>query len=94
MEKTSRKLSNARQTRSFDNRNQIEKYLDGAFGGQHGASIDQMRKFIVSRKDKISKDGQQVEDTQPIEDFRIVYIHGKPGKRNHTGKIKDFPEAC
>lgn len=28
-----------------------------------------------------------MEDTRPVEDFRIVYIHGKPGK------IKDFPEV-
>ncbi|KAG0345942.1 hypothetical protein BG005_001023 [Podila minutissima] len=84
----------ARQTHTFDNRNQIEKYLDGAFGGKHEAIIDQeTRKFIVSRTDIISKDDQQVEDTRPVEDFRIVFIHGKLGKPNHIGKIKDFPDV-
>ncbi|KAF9369436.1 hypothetical protein CPC16_004504 [Podila verticillata] len=84
----------ARHTRSFDNRNQIEKYLDGAFGGVHKADIDPIsRRFVVSRKGAIFENGQQVEDTRAVEDFKIVYISGKPGKPNHTGKIKDFPDV-
>jgi hypothetical protein len=84
----------ARNTRSFNCRNQIEKHLDGAFGGQHEAKIDPVtRKFVVTRKHVISVGGQQVEETRPVEDFRIVYIHGKPGKPNHTGKSREFPDV-
>ncbi|GJJ74326.1 hypothetical protein EMPS_06684 [Entomortierella parvispora] len=81
-------------TRTSDHRNQIEKHLDSAFGGQHEADINPVtRKFVVRRKELISKDGQLVEDIRAVEDFQIVYIHGKPGKPNHTGKIKDFPDV-
>jgi hypothetical protein len=34
-------------------------------------------------------DGQQ----KNVEDFRNVYIRGKGGKPNHTGKVKDFPDV-
>ncbi|KAF9364674.1 hypothetical protein BGX34_000775 [Mortierella sp. NVP85] len=87
-------LSTARPTNSSDYRNQIEYYLEHAFGGQHKASIDQKaRKFIVTRTDTIHNDGQQVENTRPVEDFRIVYIHRKCGKPNHTGKVMEFPNV-
>ncbi|KAL1923168.1 uncharacterized protein VTP21DRAFT_9544 [Calcarisporiella thermophila] len=81
-----------RPTRSFDPRNQIEKYLDGAFGGcdEHRdgngcykAIIDpESRRFIVTR------------DGKEDEDFRIVYIRGSSGfaEHPHTSKVKDFPD--
>jgi len=80
-----------RPTRSFDKRNQIEKYLDSAFGGCdrhendvgcHKAVIDEdSKRFIVKRDDRT------------VDDFRIVYIRGSPGLPNHTGKISEFPDV-
>jgi hypothetical protein len=28
-----------------------------------------------------------------VEDFPILLFHGKPGKPNHTGKVKEFPDV-
>ncbi|KAF9956630.1 hypothetical protein BGZ65_002554 [Modicella reniformis] len=76
-------------THSYDGKNQIERYLDATFGGQHKAVIDPVtKKFVVTKKEVTSMGDEQV-----VEDFRIVYIHGKPGKPNHTGKVKDFPDV-
>ncbi|CAG8547644.1 234_t:CDS:2 [Acaulospora colombiana] len=73
--------SSSYNLRSFDQRNLIEKYLDGAFGGIHEAKIDpRSRKFIVTQ------------NGQPVHDFRIVYICGSPGGPNHTNEVKEFPE--
>ncbi|UZO20554.1 uncharacterized protein OCT59_012977 [Rhizophagus irregularis] len=73
----------ANNTKSADieKKNQIENYLDNAYGGNHQAYIDSStKKFIVTR------------NGQKVHDFHIVYICGKLGNPNHTGKVKDFPD--
>lgn len=55
--------------------------MDNAYGGNHQAYIDSStKKFIVTR------------NGQKVHDFHIVYICGKLGNPNHTGKDKDFPD--
>jgi len=91
IEKAFEHPSSSRSTRSSDLRNQIEKYLDFAFGGCdlhedgngcHCANIDpNSRRFIVTR------------DGKTVHDFRIVYIRGSPGFPNHTGKVEEFPDV-
>lgn len=66
----------------FDDRNQIEKYLDGAFGGQHRANINQQKHF------EVFKDTEQ-------KAFRIVYICGnqkESGNPHHTQKVAEYPD--
>ncbi|CAB5368102.1 unnamed protein product [Rhizophagus irregularis] len=68
-------------TVKINQKNQIENYLDNAYGGNHQAYIDSsIKKFIVTR------------NGQKVHDFHIVYICGKLGNPNHTGKVKDFPD--
>ncbi|KAF9427369.1 hypothetical protein BGZ76_002366 [Entomortierella beljakovae] len=61
-------------------RNQIEVYLDTVFGGKHVAKIDPNTKhFIVSK------------DNKPVDDFRIVFISGKPSPPR-CDKVNDYPD--
>ncbi|KAF9294962.1 hypothetical protein BGZ74_011026 [Mortierella antarctica] len=63
-------------------RNQIEKYLDGAYGSGHRAYVDaRTKRFVVT-----------MEDDDTNENVRIVYIRGSPGKPNHCELVKRFPD--
>ncbi|KAF9112331.1 hypothetical protein BGX27_003540 [Mortierella sp. AM989] len=72
---------NRRVSDTFDSRNQIERYLDSAFGGKHKADIDP-----TSRRFVVTKDGEK------LDDFKIVYICGLKDTPNHTRKVKEFPD--
>ncbi|KAF9271853.1 hypothetical protein BGZ74_005590, partial [Mortierella antarctica] len=62
-------------------RNQIEKYLDDAYGSGHRAYIDaSTNRFVVTKQ------------RRRVTDFRIVYIRGSPGKPNHRWLVKKFPD--
>ncbi|KAF9992510.1 hypothetical protein BGZ79_002998, partial [Entomortierella chlamydospora] len=79
-------------------KNQIEKYLDGAYGGSHEATMitEQKNNGQVTKTFVVKKDGI------PRSDFKILYIHGKNdrgkdgnekrGPPNHTVKVKEFPD--
>jgi hypothetical protein len=60
-------------------KNQIEYYLDEAFGTGHSAKIEK-NKFVVT------KDGTSVSD------FRIVYIHCAPDTPTHSRLVHKYPE--
>ncbi|ORZ12935.1 hypothetical protein BCR41DRAFT_355938 [Lobosporangium transversale] len=80
-EKTpSKKIQNAFNVRGTDGKNQIEKYLDEVFEGNHSASIDDDGHFVVKK------------DGEPVTGFKIVYMRGSPGAPNHTGLIKDYKD--
>jgi hypothetical protein len=63
-------------------KNDIEQYLDARFGGTHTARYNRR-----SGKFTVSKNGRSVDD------FKIVYICGKSGNPNHTGKVQEFPDV-
>ncbi|KAG0007389.1 hypothetical protein BGZ82_005431 [Podila clonocystis] len=63
-------------------KNQIEKYLDDAYGSGHCAYIDaRTNRFVVKKKNR----------REP--DIRIVYIRGSPGKPTHRELVKSFPDV-
>ncbi|KAF9176685.1 hypothetical protein BGZ49_006029, partial [Haplosporangium sp. Z 27] len=64
-------------------KNQIEEYLDTAFGGTHKAYI---RVGLEGEKTfHVSKDGHVCRQ------FMIVYMCGRPGRLNHPNKVKEYP---
>ncbi|KAG0000751.1 hypothetical protein BGZ65_004100, partial [Modicella reniformis] len=75
-----KKNDNPTLASSFDSRNQIEKYLDSAFGGNHRVIIGTNKGF------EATKDGVN------LDDFKIVYICGEAQTKKHLGEVKDFPD--
>ncbi|ORZ20996.1 hypothetical protein BCR41DRAFT_350865, partial [Lobosporangium transversale] len=79
-EKTQTKqIQNAFDKRDPDGKNQIERYLDEVFGGNHSALIDDGH-FVVKK------------DGEPVTGFKIVYMRGSPGAPNHTGLISKYKD--
>ncbi|KAF9331252.1 hypothetical protein BG006_005874 [Podila minutissima] len=69
-------------------RNQIEKYLDGAYSSGHHACIDACTKhFVVTKENDVTKKKERAPD------IRIVYIHGSPGKATHRELAKSLPDV-
>jgi hypothetical protein len=66
-----------------DGRNEIERYLDASFGGTHRIRYN----TTGGNHFTATKDGIYVND------FRIVYICGRRGNPNHTGKVEEFPDV-
>lgn len=71
-------------------KNQIEEYLDAAFGGTHEAKINKMVKYVKNtakevKRFKALKNGQAC-------DFEIIYIRGSPGAKKHKRKVEEYPE--
>ncbi|ORZ08566.1 hypothetical protein BCR41DRAFT_359422, partial [Lobosporangium transversale] len=79
-EKTQTKqIQNAFDKRDPDGKNQIERYLDEVFGGNHSALIDDGH-FVVKK------------DGEPVAGFKIVFMRGSPGAPNHTGLISKYKD--
>ncbi|KAF9370020.1 hypothetical protein CPB97_003085 [Podila verticillata] len=65
-----------------DRRNQIERYLDDAYGHGHHAYIDaSTNRFVVTKENGRAPD------------IRIVYIRGSPGKADHRDLVKKYPDV-
>ncbi|CAG8653907.1 10961_t:CDS:2, partial [Funneliformis mosseae] len=82
---------------SFDQRdnggrNQIENYLDGAFGGIHKAEINKTTEYIKN-KPKTRKKFVVSRDGKACKDFKIIYVCGSPGKANHIHKVDEYPDV-
>ncbi|KAF9295539.1 hypothetical protein BGZ74_010775, partial [Mortierella antarctica] len=75
-------IDNAFTTRDTAGKNQIEKYLDDAYGSGHHAYMDpSTNRFVVTKQ------------RRSVTDFRIVYIRGSPGNPNHCRLVKKFPDV-
>lgn len=78
--------------RNNGGKNQIENYLDGAFGGIHKAEINETTKYIrnkpiTRKKFVVSK------NDEACNDFKIIYICGSPSKVNHIRKVEEYPDV-
>ncbi|CAI2164688.1 12967_t:CDS:1 [Funneliformis geosporum] len=78
--------------RDSDGKNQIENYLDGAFGGIHKAEINETTAYIKN-KPKTHKKFVVSKNDKACDDFKIIYICGSPGKVNHIRKVDEYPEV-
>ncbi|KAF8958824.1 hypothetical protein BGZ46_001882, partial [Entomortierella lignicola] len=68
------------KSEEMETRNQIEIYLDSVFGGKHVAKINPATKHF-----EVSRDGVM------LDDFRIVYLSGKP-KPKRCIKFEEYPD--
>ncbi|ORZ18369.1 hypothetical protein BCR41DRAFT_46284 [Lobosporangium transversale] len=78
-QKQTKQIQNAFDKRDSNGKNQIERYLDEVFGGNHSAIIDDGH-FVVKK------------DGEPLTGFKIVYMRGSPGAANHTGLIRKYKD--
>ncbi|KAF9346292.1 hypothetical protein BGX26_002213 [Mortierella sp. AD094] len=89
-ESTSDSATNAKKRRkgvakstsdAIEERNQIEVYLDSAFGGKHEAKINPVSRYFEANKDGVK-----------LDDSKTVCICGLLNTPHHTGKVKRFPD--
>jgi hypothetical protein len=76
--------------RKDGNKNQIEEYLDSVYGGTH--KIDLIKTTNI-KNSKIVKTFSASKDGQSCDDFKIVYICGRPNETIHKNKVKEYPEV-
>ncbi|KAF9370219.1 hypothetical protein CPB97_002923, partial [Podila verticillata] len=81
-DRDSAEMQKAFMSQGDDGRNQIERYLDDAYGHGHHAYIDaSTKRFVVTK------------ENERAPDIRIVYIRGSPGKANHRDLAKKYPDV-
>jgi hypothetical protein len=77
--------------RKDGNRNQIEAYLDSVYGGTH--KIELIKTVDTKNSKNIIKKFSALKDGQPCDNFKIVYICGRPNGIIHKRKVKEYPEV-
>ncbi|KAF8954663.1 hypothetical protein BGZ46_002860, partial [Entomortierella lignicola] len=78
---TSKKKQNAKDTKPIETRNQIEVYLDAAYGGKHVIKINSDTNHFEASRDGVR-----------LDDFRIVFVCGLADKPNHIDLVKRYPD--
>jgi cytochrome oxidase Cu insertion factor (SCO1/SenC/PrrC family) len=66
-----------------DDKNQIENYLDRAFGGIHMAEINETIEYIKNKL-KTCKKFIISKNNEICDNFKIIYICKSPGKVNYA----------
>ncbi|KAF9429022.1 hypothetical protein BGZ76_001957 [Entomortierella beljakovae] len=79
-----KKKQNAKNTEEeevIEMRNQIEVYLDAVYGGNHEVKINPDTNNFEAKRNGVA-----------LDDFKIVYVCGLPGRPNHPKLVAKYPD--